>query len=773
MNPLHWRFRVQVITLLALVLVLAVFAPSGFDRELNAEQLTDVLAAFVGESGLRSQQLIVNDFDTALAAVNLFANQEDSATTQALRTALITREAEGIGEASTQAANNVVTLLRSELVNLSGQQIASAWLMNRNGLVLASEVAEGLELPFSSPQQGNSSIFLAAETLAASGLNQELLITPESDLNRVRMEIVTVIRAEATDDVPTSADDVLGYLVVELNLNRIVLQNLVATNDTYETYGFLLLPDATTYLALPEVREAGLVRLTTPAVNAALDRLASRVLRYTVDDAQDEREVLGYYANFLVQGQRFVLVIELPLSGYLNTFADQRSFNLLLRRLLGFIIFGVVIVVLVEQLVSRPLNQLRRAVQAIGRGVFDEPMPDLLPPNELGALTLAASDVREQVVQLTQDMQARLDARNRDLRITQNIARATTNVRDLEALLNSIVQLLVDNFSTIYHAQVFIINEEGDSAILRASTGEAGRQLLARGHRLAVGSVSVIGQVTEQGQVVLARDTGSSDVHRRNEFLPETRAELAIPLRFDDRLLGALDVQSRQPDSFPPDQIEVLQILADQIAIAIGNVRLYEQTQRYVSGVETGMMEATRRAWQDYLRTEPDDNRMSRVGTQTGYDFAPLRQQATRDGKPAVGAPTPYQTVPFVVPIQLRNEVLGVIEYEVPQAAFDYDKVLLAEELVTRLAISLDNARLFQESQRSTQRERIVNEISARLTSYTDVQEILQTAIREVGKALGTSQVAIQLQPTAPNGTDAPNENGTPSSSENPSSRSE
>jgi GAF domain-containing protein len=102
--------------------------------------------------------------------------------------------------------------------------------------------------------------------------------------------------------------------------------------------------------------------------------------------------------------------------------------------------------------------------------------------------------------------------------------------------------------------------------------------------------------------------------------------------------------------------------------------------------------------------------------------------------------------VPFVVPLQLRGEILGVVEYEVAEREFRYDKVLLAEELVNRLVVSLDNARLFQESQRAAERERTVNQISAKLTGQTDIQAIIQTAIREVGVALRTPQIAVRLQ---------------------------
>jgi GAF domain-containing protein len=131
-------------------------------------------------------------------------------------------------------------------------------------------------------------------------------------------------------------------------------------------------------------------------------------------------------------------------------------------------------------------------------------------------------------------------------------------------------------------------------------------------------------------------------------------------------------------------------------------------------------------------------------------------------GEPAVGEPTPQDTIPFAVPISLRGQTLGVVDWEVPAQDFSYDKVQLARELVNRLAVSLDNARLFQESQRAISRERLVNEIASKLTGQTDIDEILQTAVREVGQALRAPQVAINLALTGdhqtPNGDNDGNE---------------
>jgi GAF domain-containing protein len=321
-----------------------------------------------------------------------------------------------------------------------------------------------------------------------------------------------------------------------------------------------------------------------------------------------------------------------------------------------------------------------------------------------------------------------------------------------------VVQLIVEQFPNIYHAQIFLLDQDRLYAVLRASTGDPGRILLARGHRLAVGSVSVIGQVIEQRQTIIARDTATSQVHRRNEFLPDTRAELAIPLRVADQMIGALDVQSRYRNAFTEDEVQVLQTMADQIAVAIENARLYQETVRRLEDLDRSNRMATQKTWQEYIYGQRQRSLISEAGTRTTTDMSDLRRQALTQGRIVTGQPTSNNTVPVAVPIQLRGQTLGAVEWELPLNDLNENKLQLAQELANRLAVSLDNARLFEESQRATERERIVNAIAAKLTPQTEINEILQTAVREVGQALRAPQVSIRLN--RPNGNGSNGTNG-------------
>jgi GAF domain-containing protein/CheY-like chemotaxis protein len=167
------------------------------------------------------------------------------------------------------------------------------------------------------------------------------------------------------------------------------------------------------------------------------------------------------------------------------------------------------------------------------------------------------------------------------LETAAEIARDTSGTLALDTLLKRAVTLIRDRYG-YYHASIFLLDETGSTAVIRESTGEAGEEMKRQGHRLAVGSRSIIGYVTELGKPLVINDVIQDPIHRPNPLLPETRAELGVPLKIGNRVIGAMDVQSTEANIFTPDDISVIQTLADQIAVAVDNARSYEIAQQAI-----------------------------------------------------------------------------------------------------------------------------------------------------------------------------------------------
>lgn len=547
---------------------------------------------------------------------------------------------------------------------------------------------------------------------------------------------------------------VIGYLIAQVSNARTIYSNIRFTAPASEPFRVMtfLVNDQNVLFSPIEYRETSALSVNSNGTRRALNGQSGLDV-YRIDDG-DGVQVLGFYTP--VPGIPLVLVSQIDYAtatDALANFIPLRGFIALIT-IIGSI---VVATIAVTQMIVPPLARLRRAALGMIGGDYDTPISDVVRGDEIGATALAFTEMRGRIKDVVLELESRVALRTRDIQITQEISRYAATQRDVNLLMTEVVGLIVARFPALYHAQIFLVDEDGMYAVVRASTGEVGKRLLQRGHRLAVGSVSVIGQVTDQGRYILAKDTAASQVHRRNEFLPDTRSELAIPLQVGDKIIGALDVQSKQSDAFPDDLIRVLETMSDNIAIAIENARLYEESVQRVRQIEESNRDATRRAWQEHLRDQRTVSLIREAGVPIGDDdvISDLRQRAISSGDVTVGDLTGRNTYPIAVPIQLRGQTLGAVEWELPANDFSRDKLELARELANRLALSLDNARLFQESRRATERERLVNMIATRLTAQTSIDQILQTAVREVGQALRSPQVTIRLRGGSDEGQDS------------------
>ena len=174
-----------------------------------------------------------------------------------------------------------------------------------------------------------------------------------------------------------------------------------------------------------------------------------------------------------------------------------------------------------------------------------------------------------------------LSRRNEYLAASAEIGKLVTSTLDLNAIFERSVNLVVERFG-YYHAAIFMIDESGFNAYLQEATGAAGQKLKERRHYLPVGSKSTVGEATRSGEVVVVNNTKLSSLHKPNPLLPETKAETAMPLRISNRIIGALDIQSTEVDAFSEDDIAILQLLTDQIAVGIDNARSYNMAQQAV-----------------------------------------------------------------------------------------------------------------------------------------------------------------------------------------------
>ncbi|NHZ72035.1 MAG: GAF domain-containing protein, partial [Aquificales bacterium] len=209
---------------------------------------------------------------------------------------------------------------------------------------------------------------------------------------------------------------------------------------------------------------------------------------------------------------------------------------------------------------------------------FDERVMDLLE-------TIAGSTAIALSNQLNlEEIQTALDAQSEQrlqLQTAAEVAAATNSILDLDELLEGAVSLIKERFS-LYYTGIFLSDPVTNQAILRSATGEAGKVQLEKGHKLTIGGRSLIGGATADGRSRITQDVTQDEEWQPNIHLPDTRSELALPLRVRGDIIGALTVQSTEPHTFTPELVSILQTMSDQVAIAIDNSRLLIATEARV-----------------------------------------------------------------------------------------------------------------------------------------------------------------------------------------------
>ncbi len=384
--------------------------------------------------------------------------------------------------------------------------------------------------------------------------------------------------------------------------------------------------------------------------------------------------------------------------------------------------------------ITQPLNQLTQAAQRMGQGDLTQQV-SIRGGQELETLADTFNVMAEQLRQTLGGLEQQVAARTRDLerRATQiatgaEIARVASTLLDPDRLLPQVVNLIQERFG-FYYAGLFLVDAENRYAVLQQGTGEAGRIMKERGHRLEVGGQSMVGWVCAHKRARIALDVGKDAVRFANPFLPETRSEMALPLRVGDRVIGVLDVQSTQMAAFDEGDITALQGMADQIAVALENARLFQQTQRALKELDEANRLLARQGWEAYL-------------TMTPVHSAEFRSP---------GAPSTTGALPATLrlPLEWRGQPIGTLVMERAESHRPWTEAEIEaiRAIVQQATLALESARLFEDAQHRAARERLLGEITTRIRSSTTLETVLNTALREIHQVTGADYAVIELEP--------------------------
>ncbi len=433
----------------------------------------------------------------------------------------------------------------------------------------------------------------------------------------------------------------------------------------------------------------------------------------------------------------------LPLTDLTNTIMLRVAIGLFIVALCG----GLVMLYSL-----RPAIQLGEFAKQLGEKNFLATLNTARFKGELGLLAKRLMDLSINMQSMLTELEQRvveraheLELRAVQLKAAADVGKAITSVRNLSELLQQTTVLINERFN-YYHVGIFLLDERKEYAILSASNSEGGKSMLEKKHQLKVGETGIVGYVTQNARARIALDVGTDAVYFDNPDLPSTRSEMALPLVASGQILGALDVQSTQPQAFSDEDVATLQILADQLAVAIQNANLFNETEKALEAARQVYGDLSRDAWRKVLRSQP---RIGFLATPPG-----IIQTENEVLEPSLSKA--FETGDIVynddgltisIPIKVRGQSIGAIRLKKPEIseAWTQDETNLAISLSDQLSGALESARLYRESQQRAARESLVSDISARISATSRVESIIRETVQELGQTLGNATVTFQL----------------------------
>lgn len=393
---------------------------------------------------------------------------------------------------------------------------------------------------------------------------------------------------------------------------------------------------------------------------------------------------------------------------------------------------------------SRPLELLATTATRIAAGEYHL-TAQIGRDDELGQLGRAFNQMTEQLRELIGSLEQRVEERTRGLETVAEVSRATTSLLNIEQLLPQVVNLVRGRFE-LYYVGLFLVDAAREYAVLSAGTGDAGRHMMAEGWRLAVGGDSMIGQCVASGEPGVRQTEGDKVVRFENPYLPETRSELALPLRYGTEIIGALTVQSVVESAFDATYIALLQNMADQVAVAVQNARLFAEAQATLERLYAAQQRYQGEAWEQHIRARTVRGYEQGVTGMTplGESLMPEVRYVLQNRQAMV------EKNRLVLPVTQGDQIIGVLGFEQPpdKIGWGNEDVALVESLSEQLLLAAENQRLIDETQRAAARERLLGQIAGRVREELDMASVLKTAVDEIQQALGLQRVLIRMVTT-------------------------
>jgi len=541
---------------------------------------------------------------------------------------------------------------------------------------------------------------------------------------------------------------------------------------------------------LDEIGETGEIYLVGPDnLMRSNSRLSdsSTILRQEVDNQAvrealygntGQTQLIGYrgeptliaYRPLNVGDQTWAMLAEMSQAEAFSP--ANRLRNSGVATLAGAILLVVVVGFLVARQLNRPIVNLTETAMAITAGNLDL-RAEASSRDEVGLLAEAFNSMTNQFQAVINTLEERVTERTEQITALVEVGQQFVEILDLNQLLYQVVAQIKERFN-FDHVHVYLLDSETNNLIMAEGDGPVGIEMKRQGYSIPLSSPrSPLARSARDQQVIAIDNVKQSPFWLPHPLLPDIQAELVVPIAFGAEVIGVLDVQSETAGSFTDLDRLILELLTNQVATAVRNARLFSETQSALSAAQRVQRMYTSQSW----------GQLSGTGRTNNYEhrkphLPPLDQITTPE---ALTALQQKQTVTFATnmqrsetdeqfisrefdrrstpkemaysvaatPLKLQDEVIGVlgIHSEDPNRVWTDDEIALIEAVTEQMSLAIENARLFERTQRDAWRNRVVSETTAQVWTSGEINAVMQAAVSQLAEKLQASEVVIQLGP--------------------------
>lgn len=476
---------------------------------------------------------------------------------------------------------------------------------------------------------------------------------------------------------------------------------------------------------------------------------------------------------------------------------------------LSLIVLAIASVILFffSQTITRPIQKITSWARLMSQKSTEMGSNWVLPPlqihtnDEIEELSEAFNLMSTELAETFATLEQRVADRTRALANVAEISTVASNIQNEDEMLATVVHLVQRRFG-LYHAHVFTYHEDQEELQIVACGYKEGDEHEGT-HGTAVIPLSqeqsLVARAGRSQKPVIVNDVRSDPGWLPNPLLPDTAAELAVPLLIGDKLIGVLDVQSDKVNTFTESDADIQMTLGAQIAVASQNIRQYENTRKIASdmgvvaavSIATSTITETGRLLQDmvdlskksfglyhvhiYLFNEAGNALNLTAGAdEVGRQMVAEKRSIPLDSEQSLVARAartgegvvvndvtlsqdflpnpllPETRAELAVPMMVGGKVIGVLDVQSETVGrFTQVDVNIQTTLASQVAVALQNARSFAQAQRQAEREAELNLMTQRIQGTTSIEAALQIAAREIGHALGMKPTLVSLAPSA------------------------